>query len=45
MKNYKTRNLKTLTTDEFIEKYDNDTLEGADLKAIHFLFTFEDTDN
>ena len=38
-------NLKIITTDEFIEKFDNDTLEDEDLKALHFLMTFEDTDN
>lgn len=36
---------KTLTTDEFLEKFDNDTLEDEDLKAIYFQTTFEDTDN
>ena len=45
MKNYKNRNLKTITTNEFIEKYDNDTLEDEDLRAVHFQRTFEDTDN
>ena len=38
-------NLKIITTDEFIEKYDNNTLEDEDLKAIYFQRTFEDTDN
>ena len=38
-------NLKTITTDEFIEKYDNNTLEEEDLRAIYFQNTFEDTDN
>ena len=38
-------NLKIITTDEFIEKYDNNTLEDEDLKAIYFQKTFEDTDN
>ena len=39
------KNLKTITTDEFIEKYDNNTLEDEDLRAIYFQNTFEDTDN
>ena len=39
------RNLKTITTDEFLEKFDNNTLEDEDLKAIYFQKTFEDTDN
>ena len=39
------KNLKTITTDEFIEKYDNNTLEAEDLRAIYFQNTFEDTDN
>ena len=39
------KNLKTITTDEFIEKYDNNTLEEEDLRAIYFQNTFEDTDN
>ena len=38
-------NLKIITTDEFIEKYDNNTLEEEDLRAIYFQRTFEDTDN
>ena len=38
-------NLKIIKTDEFIEKYDNNTLEDEDLKAIYFQRTFEDTDN
>ena len=38
-------NLKIITTDIFLEKFDNDTLEDEDLKALHFLMTFEDTDN
>ncbi|MEX6493379.1 hypothetical protein [Fusobacterium animalis] len=38
-------NLKIITTDEFIEKYDNNTLEEEDLRAIYFQNTFEDTDN
>ena len=39
------KNLKTITTDEFLEKFDNDILEDEDLKAIYFQRTFEDTDN
>ena len=39
------KKLKTITTDEFIEKYDNNTLEEEDLRAIYFQNTFEDTDN
>ena len=39
------KNLKTITKDEFIEKYDNNTLEEEDLRAIYFQNTFEDTDN
>lgn len=40
------KNLKTITTDEFLEKFDNDTLEDEDLKAIYYyLDVFEDTDN
>ena len=39
------KNLKTIRTDEFIEKYDNNTLEEEDLRAIYFQNTFEDTDN
>lgn len=40
------KNLKTITTDEFLEKFDNDTLETEDLKAIYYyLDTFEDTNN
>ena len=39
------KNLKTITTDEFIEKYDKNTLEEEDLRAIYFQNTFEDTDN
>ena len=39
------KNLKTITTDEFIEKYDNNALEDEDLRAIYFQNTFEDTDN
>ena len=38
-------NLKIITTDEFLEKFDNDTLEDEDLEAIFFQRTFEDTDN
>ena len=38
-------NLKIITTDIFLEKFDNDTLEDEDLKAIYFQKTFEDTDN
>ena len=40
------KNLKTITTDEFLEKFDNDTLEDEDLKAIYyFQRKFEDKDN
>ena len=39
------KNLKTITTDEFLEKFDNDTLEDEDLRVIYFQKTFEDTDN
>ncbi|WP_320950624.1 MULTISPECIES: hypothetical protein [Fusobacterium] len=45
MRTFKTRNLKTITTDEFIEKFDNNALEDEDLKAIYFQMTFEDTNN
>ena len=38
-------NLKIITTDIFLEKFDNDTLEDEDLEAIYFQKTFEDTDN
>ena len=38
-------NLKIITTDEFLEKFDNDTLEDEDLEAIYFQKTFEDTNN
>lgn len=38
-------NLKIITTDIFLEKFDNDTLEDEDLEAIFFQRTFEDTDN
>ncbi|WP_335971972.1 hypothetical protein [Fusobacterium polymorphum] len=38
-------NLKIITTDIFLEKFDNHTLENEDLKAIYFQKTFEDTDN
>jgi|GEM_PF-577050 hypothetical protein len=38
-------NLKIITTDIFLEKFDNNTLEDEDLKAIYFQKTFEDTDN
>ena len=38
-------NLKIITTDEFVEKFDKDMLEDEDLKAIYFQRTFEDTDN
>ena len=44
--NYKEmESLKKITTDEFLEKFDNDTLENEDLRAVHFQRTFEDTDN
>ena len=36
-------NLKIITTDEFVEKFDKDMLEDEDLKAIYFQRTFEDT--
>ena len=39
------KNLKTITTDEFLEKFDNDTLEDEDLRVIYFQRTFEDTEN
>ena len=39
------KNLKTITTDEFLGKFDNDILEAEDLRAIYFQRTFEDTDN
>ena len=39
------KNLKIITTDIFLEKFDNDTLEDEDLEAIYFQKTFEDTDN
>lgn len=39
------KNLKTITTDEFIEKFDNNALKDEDLKAIYFQMTFEDTNN
>ena len=29
-------NLKNITTDEFVEKFDKDMLEDEDLKAIYF---------
>ena len=38
-------NLKIITTDIFLEKFDNHTLENEDLEAIYFQKTFEDTDN
>ena len=38
-------NLKIITTDIFLEKFDNNTLEDEDLKDIYFQKTFEDTDN
>ena len=34
-------NLKIITTDIFLEKFDNNTLEDEDLKAIYFQKTFE----
>ena len=37
--------LKKITTDEFLEKFDNHTLEDEDLKSIYFQRTFEDTEN
>ena len=39
------KNLEIITTDIFLEKFDNHTLENEDLKAIYFQKTFEDTDN
>ena len=39
------KNLKTITTDEFLEKFDNNILEDKDLKSIYFKHSFEDTDN
>ena len=39
------KNLKTITTDEFLEKFDNNILEDEDLKSIYFKHSFEDTDN
>ena len=39
------KNLKTITTDEFLEKFDNNILEDEDLKSIYFNHSFEDTDN
>ena len=39
------KNLKTITTDEFLEKFDNDTLEDEDLRVIYVQKTFEDTNN
>ena len=38
-------NLKIITTDIFLEKFDNHTLENEDLTAIYFQKTFEDTNN
>ncbi len=38
-------NLKIITTDIFLEKFDNHTLENEDLEAIYFQKTFEDTNN
>ena len=37
--------LKKITTDEFLEKFDNNILEDEDLKSIYFKHSFEDTDN
>lgn len=39
------KNLKTITTDEFLEKFNNNILEDEDLKSIYFKHSFEDTDN
>ena len=39
------KNLKTITTDEFLEKFDNNILEDEDLKSIYFKHSFEDPDN
>ena len=38
-------NLKIITTDIFLEKFDNHTLENEDLKAIYFQKIFENTNN
>ena len=38
-------NLKIITTDIFLEKFDNHTLENEDFKAIYFQKTFENTNN
>ena len=38
-------NLKIITTDIFLEKFDNYTLENEDLEAIYFQKIFEDTNN
>lgn len=38
-------NLKIITTDIFLEKFDNHTLENEDLEAIYFQKTFEGTNN
>lgn len=37
--------LKKITTDEFLEKYDNNNLTDEDLEAIYFQRIFVDTDN
>ena len=39
------KNLKTITTDKFLEKFDNNILEDENLKSIYFKHSFEDTDN
>ena len=39
------RNLKIITTDEFLEKYDNNNLTDEDLEAIYFQKTFKNTNN
>ena len=36
--------LKKITTDEFLEKYDNNNLTDEDLEAIYFQRTFVDTE-
>ena len=37
--------LKKITTDEFLEKYDNNNLTDEDLEAIYFQKTFKNTNN
>ena len=38
-------NLKIITTDIFLEKFDKHTLKDEDLKSIYFSHSFENTDN